>query len=198
MGTNKLLNTKISEASLRALFHELTGFEAHNFQIDVARRLLEGENLVLVSPTGSGKSWAALLAFVYAKRYQMPFADRLIYTFPLRTLTTALYQQYRERLKKEGLEPTLQMGGMERGEGDPFFDQGDVVFTTIDQLLSSYIGLPHALEDMEERNVTEEWVRATVEEPDFTGEGTMAASSRIAASGGPWCGWSTMWAAGST
>lgn len=31
--------------------------------------------------------------------------------------------------------------------------------------------LPHALEDMEERNVTGEWVRATIEEPDFTGEG---------------------------
>jgi hypothetical protein len=31
--------------------------------------------------------------------------------------------------------------------------------------------LPHALEDMEERNVSDEWVRATVEEPDFTGEG---------------------------
>ncbi len=31
--------------------------------------------------------------------------------------------------------------------------------------------LPHALEDMERRNVTGEWVRATVEEPDFTGEG---------------------------
>lgn len=31
--------------------------------------------------------------------------------------------------------------------------------------------LPHALEDMEERSVTEEWVRATVEEPDFIGEG---------------------------
>lgn len=34
-----------------------------------------------------------------------------------------------------------------------------------------FIFLPHALEDMEERNVSEEWVRATVEEPDFTGEG---------------------------
>jgi hypothetical protein len=31
--------------------------------------------------------------------------------------------------------------------------------------------LPHALEDMEERNVSEEWVRTTVEEPDFIGEG---------------------------
>ncbi len=31
--------------------------------------------------------------------------------------------------------------------------------------------LPHALEDMEDRNVTEELVRATVEEPDFIGEG---------------------------
>jgi Domain of unknown function (DUF4258) len=31
--------------------------------------------------------------------------------------------------------------------------------------------LPHALDDMKERNVTEERVRATVEDPDFTGEG---------------------------
>jgi CRISPR-associated endonuclease/helicase Cas3 len=36
------------------------------------------------------------------------------------------------------------MGGMARGEGDPFFE-GDVIFTTIDQLLSSYIGIPVSL-----------------------------------------------------
>lgn len=131
--------------NLRELFCELTGFEAHDFQVDVARRLLEGENLVLVSPTGSGKSWASLLAFIYAKRNDISFADRLIYAFPLRTLTTALYQQYGEYLERENLTATLQIGGMERGEGDPFFDQGDVIFTTIDQLLSSYIGVPVSL-----------------------------------------------------
>lgn len=143
------------DAGLRGLFHELTGFKAHDFQIEVAQRLLEGESLVLVSPTGSGKSWAALLAFIYAKRNGsengIAFADRLIYAFPLRTLTTALYHQYTPYLEKAGLEATLQMGGMERGEGDPFFE-GDVVFTTIDQLLSSYIGvpvsLPHKLANM--------------------------------------------------
>lgn len=133
------------DAHLRGLLREIAGFEAHNFQVDVARRLLEGENLVLVSPTGSGKSWAALLAFIYAKRHGLPFADRLIYAFPLRTLTTALYQQYGTYLEREDLKATLQMGGMDRGEGDPFFDQGDVIFTTIDQLLSSYIGVPVSL-----------------------------------------------------
>lgn len=116
---------------LRRLFRELTGFEAHNFQIEVAQRLLDRENLILVSPTGSGKSWASLLAFIYAKRNDIAFADRLIYAFPLRTLTTALYQQYTPYLDKVDLEATLQMGGMERGEGDSFFE-GDVVFTTID------------------------------------------------------------------
>ncbi len=136
---------ELTETDLRRLFHELTDLEAYAFQVEVARRLIEGENLVLVSPTGSGKSWAALLAFIYAKRHKIPFADRLIYAFPLRTLTTALYQQYTPYLEKVGLDTTLQMGGMERGEGDPFFDQGDVIFTTIDQLLSSYIGVPVSL-----------------------------------------------------
>lgn len=139
------------DAELRELFYKLTGCEAYDFQIDVARKLLYGENLVLVSPTGSGKSWAALLAFIYAKRSGISFADRLVYAFPLRTLTTALYQQYGKKLREVGLNPTLQMGGMERGEGDPFFE-GDVIFTTIDQLLSSYIGvpvsLPHKLANM--------------------------------------------------
>lgn len=133
------------EDDLRTLLHQLTGFDAFDFQVEVSRRLLEGENLVLVSPTGSGKSWAAMLAFMYAKRNGISFADRLIYAFPLRTLTTALYQQYNEYLEQEGLKATLQIGGMKRGEGDPFFDQGDVIFTTIDQLLSSYIGVPVSL-----------------------------------------------------
>src|SRR5215203_4605668 len=114
---------------LRGLLREVASLEAHDFQIDAARRLLEGENLVLVSPTGSGKSWAALLAFIYARRHGIPFADRLIYAFPLRTLTTALYQQYGGYLERENLTATLQMGGMDRGEGDPFFE-GDVIFTT--------------------------------------------------------------------
>lgn len=145
------MSSRNAEASIRELFRELTkledgkSLEAHDFQVQAARRLLEGENLVLVSPTGSGKSWAALLAFIYAKRHSIPFADRLIYAFPLRTLTTALYQQYGKYLEKENLKATLQIGGMERGEGDPFFDQGDVIFTTIDQLLSSYIGVPVSL-----------------------------------------------------
>ena len=82
----------MTEEGLRDTFRKLSDFEAHDFQVEVARRLLEGENLILVSPTGSGKSWAALLAFIYAKRHKIPFADWLIYAFPLRTLTTALYQ----------------------------------------------------------------------------------------------------------
>lgn len=139
------MTSERTEDELRELFRELTDLKAHDFQVEVARRLLEGENIVLISPTGSGKSWAALLAFMYAKRNNVPFADRLVYAFPLRTLTTALYQQYGKYLEQVDLKATLQIGGMERGEGDPFFDQGDVIFTTIDQLLSSYIGVPVSL-----------------------------------------------------
>src|SRR5436305_15251165 len=95
-----VLGSKTIENGLRELLRELTDLQAHDFQVEVARRLLEGENLVLISPTGSGKSWAALLAFMYAKRNNISFADRLVYAFPLRTLTTALYQQYNGYLQQ--------------------------------------------------------------------------------------------------
>jgi CRISPR-associated endonuclease/helicase Cas3 len=156
----------VIEKDLRDTFRKLSGFEAHDFQVEVARRLLEGENLVLVSPTGSGKSWAALLAFIYARQHKEAFADRLIYAFPLRTLTTALYHQYTPYLKEVRLNATLQMGGMERGEGDAFFE-GDVVFTTLDQLLSSYIGVPVSLPNKLANMPAGAWVGSCVVFDEF-------------------------------
>lgn len=58
--------------------------------------------------------------------------------------------------------------------------------------------LPHALEDMVERNVTEERVRATVEVPDFTGERLWSPRRGSPLREDCGAGGSTMWAAGRT
>ncbi|MGO0063471.1 CRISPR-associated helicase Cas3' [Brevibacillus fluminis] len=123
---------------------EDNSIEPHPYQLQVAKRLLEGRNLVLTTPTGAGKTWAALLPFLYARKQKLEFADRVIYCLPLRTLASSLYDSTKQALERNdfkstlNIEVTLQMGNQ---PNDPLF-QGDVIFTTIDQLLSAYIGLP--------------------------------------------------------
>ncbi|GAB6933859.1 CRISPR-associated helicase Cas3' [Calditerricola satsumensis] len=127
-------------ASLREAFPELTGVSApHPFQIEAAERLLAGENVILSAPTGSGKTWTAVFPFLYAKQRGLPFADRLIYLLPLRTLARTLYETVRRRVEALGLplSITIQTGSQPE---DPLFE-GDIVFATIDQALSAYVGL---------------------------------------------------------
>lgn len=112
--------------------------EPYAYQLEVAERLLSGRNVVLLAPTGSGKTVSALLPFVHARMCGMAWADRLIYALPLRTLTTALHTEYRDDLLRAGLRSSLQTGLL---KGDPVF-RSDVCFTTIDQLLSAYVGDP--------------------------------------------------------
>ncbi len=112
------------------------------FQVDVGTRLLGGDNVLLVAPTGSGKTVTAVAPFVHAWLSGTVFADRLIYAVPLRTLAITQYEWARERLAPLGLRVTIQMGN--RPE-DPYFE-GDVIFTTIDQVLSAYIGVPVSLQ----------------------------------------------------
>lgn len=121
-----------------------TTVEPHPYQLQVSNRLLDGQNLVLTAPTGAGKTWAALFPFLYARKQKQGFADRVIYCLPLRTLASSLYESTKQKLERPDLKSilniktTLQMGNQPY---DPLF-QGDIIFTTIDQLLSAYIGFP--------------------------------------------------------
>ncbi len=47
---------------------------------------------MLVAPTGCGKTWTAIMPFVYSLLKGETIADRLIYVLPLRSLASALYQ----------------------------------------------------------------------------------------------------------
>ncbi len=133
---------------LKHSFETFFGITPHGFQVEAAKHLLGGHNVLLQAPTGSGKTYGAVFPFVYARQRGIPFADRLIYALPVRTLAVDLYERMKEKLAKAALETTLpelqvkiQTGAM---QDDSLF-QADVIFTTIDQLLSAYIGVPVSL-----------------------------------------------------
>jgi len=78
---------------MHKLFKRITGSNLYSFQDKVARLALEGNNIFLCAPTGSGKTWAALLPYIMAKKESNNSFDRLIYVLPLRSLATTLYNE---------------------------------------------------------------------------------------------------------
>jgi len=145
----------------RQFFQRLTGNPPYLYQEQVAEELIRGRSVVLRAPTGSGKTWATVAPFLFKRVEKQGGVDRLIYALPLRSLASSLHQSTIGRLRKladpamsvctaarnrryspdDPLYITLQMGGQ---QDDPFFE-GDVIFTTIDQLLSSYLFAPVSL-----------------------------------------------------
>jgi CRISPR-associated endonuclease/helicase Cas3 len=147
----------------RQFFARLTGKPPYHYQEELANELFAGNSIVLRAPTGSGKTWATLAPFLYGRLTQHPgvAVDRLIYALPLRSLASSLYRSTTEKVEKltdramtvshcsrnrhylptDPFYITLQMGGQ---QDDPFFE-GNLVFTTIDQLLSSYLFAPLSL-----------------------------------------------------
>ncbi len=142
--------------SFTGFFSELTGLDPYPYQLVVADKLIGRNSVFLRAPTGSGKTMAALLPFLWSKKQEQQFADRLIYVIPLRTLATTLYSETVETCKKSFVvrnlpeERTYEKNELiitiQTGEqkDDPFF-QGDIIFTTIDQCLSSYFNMPVSL-----------------------------------------------------
>lgn len=118
------------------------GFEPYAFQEKVAELLAAGRNVLLTAPTGSGKTLTALAPVIAARSHGNRWIDRVIYALPLRTLVSSIAEDARGYLEPLGLKVTVQMGSQ---PDDPLFDDGDVIFTTIDQVLSSYIGQAYSV-----------------------------------------------------
>ena len=110
-----------------------------------------GANVLLQAPTGSGKTFATVVPFVFSKMQGDPIADRLLYALPLRSLAESLYQSTKDTLEKANLldlfPVRLQTGETSGvlGVGDPSFAEGRIIFCTIDQVLSSYLNIPFSL-----------------------------------------------------
>lgn len=141
-------------------FEKLTGQRPHPFQERLAGMLLEGKSVILRAPTGAGKTWATVAPFLYSLFDSQPLADRLLYALPLRSLAASLHTTVLHGMvappslfgavlsigkdrdyRCSARYCSLQIGGQ---KDDPFLES-DLVFTTIDQLLSSYLLTPVSL-----------------------------------------------------
>jgi CRISPR-associated endonuclease/helicase Cas3 len=116
-------------------------FNPYDYQLEVAQQLLSGKNIVLSVPTGAGKTWASIIPFLFAKENQLKdFPTKMIYSLPLRTLTNSIHKSVSEILTEKA--------GIQTGEynNDTYFEK-DIIFSTIDQTLSSFLSFPLPLSE---------------------------------------------------
>ncbi|OKH35678.1 hypothetical protein NIES2119_19450 [[Phormidium ambiguum] IAM M-71] len=130
-------------------FHTLTKFPPRQFQLQTIEKLLNRQDILLRAPTGSGKTETAIAPILFAKPLQLNFPNKLIYVVPLRTLANSLRQRTEILLENwskyyplpRPLTVTLQTG---ENPEDPRFE-GDIIFCTIDQMLSSFLNIPYSV-----------------------------------------------------
>ena len=105
--------------------------------------LLAGKNVILQSPTGSGKFLAGLMPFLNAWENKRDFPKKCIYCVPMRVLANQFYESAQRAVKQAGMDirVTIQTG---ENPGDPEF-AGDLIFTTIDQALSRFLLAPYGI-----------------------------------------------------
>lgn len=127
----------------------MANFKPYPYQEKVGELILSGQSVILQAPTGAGKTAAALLPFLHAQKDLDAghFPRKCIYSVPMRVLANQFvteYQQYagkyRRKFRRE-IDVKIQTGDR---PGDRQFE-ADLIFATIDQTLSSLLGVPYSL-----------------------------------------------------
>jgi len=131
-----------SEQALNEAFAKIfqVGGPYGGFQIQPARHLLAGRNVILQAPTGSGKTKAALFPYLLARVHGLDFPQKMLYCVPMRVLARSFYEDLKNRSHAE-LDARLQTGEQQ----DDRKLEGDITFATIDQVLSSFLNIPYSL-----------------------------------------------------
>lgn len=128
------------------------------FQKSVFEYILQGKNVILQAPTGSGKTRAALAPFIYnlaSQGRKLPYTCR--YAVPMRVLANQFYREYEtlatdiDREAPTRLVDAYQQIGrnaisIQTGEqpDDPQMESA-LTFCTIDQLLASFLAVPYGV-----------------------------------------------------
>ncbi len=129
------------DSHFKNMFGEV--FVPFEFQRKVAEHLLSGRNVILQAPTGAGKTKAALFPYLLAQQENIQFPRKLIYTTPMRVLAKNFHTDFKESPigQQTCLKAEIQTG---ENQDDRQF-RSDLIFTTIDQVLSSFLNIPYAL-----------------------------------------------------
>ena len=130
------------DSQFQAMFGK--GFVPFEFQRKVAEHLLSGRNVILQAPTGAGKTKAALFPYLLAQQENIPFPRKLLYTTPMRVLAKNFHTDFGKESpigQQTSLKAEIQTG---ENQDDRQF-RSDLIFTTIDQVLSSFLNIPYAL-----------------------------------------------------
>lgn len=125
---------------MKEYFAEFFSCSPYPFQQTVAEYVLASKDVILQAPTGAGKTKAALFPYLLARRLGLDFPTKLLYCVPMRVLARSFY----EDLKGNGqvaIDVRLQTG---EHQGDPRLE-GEIIFATIDQVLSSFLNIPYSL-----------------------------------------------------
>ncbi len=124
-------------------------FEPYKYQQIIHKYFMEGYDLIVQAPTGSGKThgalWPGLESLDLHRNQPSDYPGRIIYTTPLRSLTHGFQKEYNRlaQIKRWELSwyPTVQTGEQ---SDDPLFE-GQVIFATIDQVLASFLNVPYGI-----------------------------------------------------
>ncbi len=130
---------------LEEFYKSITGFAPYQYQLKVAELLLSGKNVILSVPTGAGKTWAAVMPFLYAKQNERTdFPQKMIYSLPLRTLANSIYSDVSKVFEENEIFESDAAIHTGEYKNDEHFEN-DIIFSTIDQTLSSFLCFPLSL-----------------------------------------------------
>ena len=119
------------------------------YQQEVKDTLIAGHSVVLQAPTGAGKTRAALAPFIetFFESSGVVFPRQAIYSIPMQVLASQFFVEYKNRAESYQrrlggqLDVSIQTGEFPE---DPKLE-ADLIFATLDQTLSSVLGVPYSL-----------------------------------------------------
>ncbi|RJS85081.1 DEAD/DEAH box helicase [Candidatus Bathyarchaeota archaeon] len=104
-------------------------------QIDAIRSgVLDGKNVVLASPTASGKT---LIAELCAMKHTLEHEGKTLYLTPLRALASEKYQEFRKYTsirKKDGSRISVGISTGDYDSSDPWLARYDIIVVTNEKL----------------------------------------------------------------
>ncbi len=90
--------------------------------------VLNDTNIVLSSPTGSGKTMSAEMAFI--KHFTQE--GKTIYIVPLKSLASEKYESFKERYDDYGVKTAISVGKLD--SQDPYLEDYDIIISTSEKV----------------------------------------------------------------